>query len=134
MGQQQLLLIVLGVIVVGIAVVAGINLFSASHDESIKDELVAQCMSIGANAQQFFIKPSSMGGGSNTFSTGGLNNAGYVIPSSMRNTTNCNSYAGTAAATSYTIVATPTPVSGKTYSFANVTCVVNPSGMTTTVN
>ena len=30
MGQQQLLLIVLGVIVVGIAVVVGINLFSAN--------------------------------------------------------------------------------------------------------
>jgi hypothetical protein len=29
MGQQQLLLIVLGVIVVGIAVVVGINLFNA---------------------------------------------------------------------------------------------------------
>ncbi len=30
MGQQQLLLIVLGVIIVGIAVVVGINVFTAS--------------------------------------------------------------------------------------------------------
>ena len=32
MGQQQLLLIVLGVIVVGIAVVVGINLFNANAE------------------------------------------------------------------------------------------------------
>ena len=32
MGQQQLLLIVLGVIIVGIAVVVGINLFTAVVD------------------------------------------------------------------------------------------------------
>ena len=133
MGQQQLLLIVLGVIVVGIAVVAGINLFSSSHDESIKDELVAQSMSIGANAQQFFIKPTSMGGGNNTFNTGGTGNAGYAIPASMQGTTN-GTYAGVAAATTYTITATPRVVAGKTYNFANVTCIVSPSGMVTTVN
>ncbi len=34
MGQQQLLLIVLGVIVVGIAVVVGINLFNANAEAS----------------------------------------------------------------------------------------------------
>jgi hypothetical protein len=133
MGQQQLLLIVLGVIVVGIAVVAGINLFNASHDESIKDELVSQCMSIGANAQQFFIKPTSMGGGNNTFNTGGTGNNGYVIPTSMNSTTN-GTYAGVSTATSYTITATPIVISGKTYNFTNVKCVVSPSTITTTVN
>lgn len=133
MGQQQLLLIVLGVIVVGIAVVAGINLFNASHDESIKDELVSQSMAIGANAQQFFIKPSGMGGGNNTFNTGGTGNNGYVIPATMNSTTN-GTYAGVSTATTYTITATPKVISGKTYNFANVTCVVTPSTITTTVN
>lgn len=133
MGQQQLLLIVLGVIVVGIAVVAGINLFNSSHDESIKDELVSQCMAIGANAQQFFIKPAAMGGGNNTFNTGGQGNNGYTIPTSMNTTTN-GTYAGAATATTYTITATPVTVSGKTYNFTNVTCLVSPSTITTTVN
>lgn len=133
MGQQQLLLIVLGVIVVGIAVVAGINLFNSSHDESIKDELVSQCMAIGANAQQFFIKPTSMGGGNNTFNTGGTGNNGYVIPTSMNSTTN-GTYAGVALSTTYTITATPRVISGKSYNFTNVTCVVSPSTITTTVN
>ena len=41
MGQQQLLLIVLGVIVVGIAVVVGINLFNANAESSTQDSIVS---------------------------------------------------------------------------------------------
>ena len=42
MGQQQLLLIVLGVIVVGIAVVVGINLFNANSISSDRDGVVSR--------------------------------------------------------------------------------------------
>jgi hypothetical protein len=52
MGQQQLLLIVLGVIVVGIAVVVGINLFNANAESATQDSLVSQGTSLGAIAQQ----------------------------------------------------------------------------------
>ena len=41
MGQQQLLLIVLGVILVGVAVVLGIQYFNVGAEEGAKDELVA---------------------------------------------------------------------------------------------
>ncbi len=41
MGQQQLLLIVLGVILVGVAVVLGIQYFGVGAEEGAKDELVA---------------------------------------------------------------------------------------------
>jgi hypothetical protein len=88
MGQQQLLLIVLGVIIVGIAIVAGIAMFNAGAEESAKDELVSQCVVIGANAQQFYRKPTQMGGGGNTFNTGGLNAIGYEIPLKMQATAN----------------------------------------------
>jgi hypothetical protein len=57
MGQQQLLLIVLGVIVVGIAVVVGINLFNASAEEANKDGIVSDCTNLGAMAQQYYKKP-----------------------------------------------------------------------------
>jgi hypothetical protein len=76
MGQQQLLLIVLGVIIVGIAVVVGINLFNANAEESTKDGIVSDCTNLGAMAQQFYKKPTSMGGGGNSF-TGGT---GWAIP------------------------------------------------------
>jgi hypothetical protein len=67
MGQQQLLLIVLGVILVGVAVVLGIQYFGVGAEEGAKDELVAHTLTVGANAQQWFKKPVAMGGGGNTF-------------------------------------------------------------------
>lgn len=133
MGQQQLLLIVLGVIVVGIAIVAGISLFSAAHDEAIKDELVSQCQLIGSNAQLFFNKPLTLGGGGNTFNTGGPTNAGYLIPPKMASTTNAT-YVGVATASEYNITATPSVISGKTYNFSTVTCRVTPDSIQTVVN
>jgi hypothetical protein len=86
MGQQQLLLIVLGVIIVGIAVVVGINLFNANAEESTKDGVVSDCTNLGAMAQQYYKKPTSMGGGGNSFVgwevpgtgvTGGLDSTAY---------------------------------------------------------
>ena len=63
MGQQQLLLIVLGVILVGVAVVLGIQYFGVGAEEGAKDELVAHSQIIASNAQEWFKKPESMGGG-----------------------------------------------------------------------
>ena len=89
MGQQQLLLIVLGVIIVGVAIVAGLGLFNAGAEESIKDEIVSQCLAIGANAQQWYKKPVAMGGGGGAFD-GTYNTAGgWVIPDRMLATANC---------------------------------------------
>ncbi|MFO7448019.1 MAG: hypothetical protein R6W90_16775 [Ignavibacteriaceae bacterium] len=79
MGQQQLLLIVLGVIVVGIAVVVGINLFTASAESSSQDSLIAQGTSLGALAQQFYRKPEAMAGGGNSF-------ANFTIPNGLTKT------------------------------------------------
>ena len=95
MGQQQLLLLVLGVIIVGIAVVAGIGMFNAAAEESVKDELSAQLIAIGANAQQWYKKPISMGGGGGTF-------VGYTIPTRMTATESAGTVpAGTLAITDF---------------------------------
>ena len=73
MGQQQLLLIVLGVIIVGVAVVVGINLFNANAETSTQDSIVSQGTNLGAMAQQYYKKPTSMGGGGNSFAPAGSN-------------------------------------------------------------
>jgi hypothetical protein len=67
MGQQQLLLIVLGVILVGVAVVLGIQYFGVGAEEGAKDELVAHTLTVGSNAQQWYRKPLAMGGGGGTY-------------------------------------------------------------------
>jgi hypothetical protein len=84
MGQQQLLLIVLGVIIVGIAVVVGINLFNANAEESTKDGVVSDCTNLGAMAQQYYKKPTSMGGGGNSFV--GWQVPGFGVPGGLDST------------------------------------------------
>ena len=67
MGQQQLLLIILGVIVVGIAVAVGITMFSDSAISSNRDALTNDLVNLASRAQQFFRRPVSLGGGGNSF-------------------------------------------------------------------
>jgi hypothetical protein len=67
MGQQQLLLIVLGVILVGVAVVLGIKYFGVGAESGAKDELVAHTVTIAAQAQEYAKRPKPMGGGGNDF-------------------------------------------------------------------
>ena len=67
MGQQQLLLIVLSVIIVGIAIVVGINMFGASAASANQDAVINDLMNFGASAQQYWVRPAGMGGGGNSF-------------------------------------------------------------------
>ena len=81
MGQQQLLLIVLGVIVVGIAVVIGITLFSGNSVSSNRDAVVSDLNNLGAIALQHYKKPVSLGGGGNTFT-------GWTLPTQLDTSAN----------------------------------------------
>ena len=123
MGQQQLLLIVLGVIVVGIAVVVGINLFNASAEEANKDGIVSDCTNLGAMAQQFYKKPLSMGGGANTFT-------GWSIPGGLDSTAN-GTYARVAAPQLVTITGTPFTSNGYLWT---VTTSVTGTTISTTIS
>jgi Tfp pilus assembly protein PilE len=67
MGQQQLLLIILGVIVVGIAVAVGITMFSDSATSANRDAVSNDLVNLAARAQQFYRRPASLGGGGNSF-------------------------------------------------------------------
>jgi len=73
MGQQQLLLIVLGVIIVGIAVLLGIVIFQQSSVDEKRDLVINESLHIAQLAQQYYLKPSALGGGDNSFS-------GWTIP------------------------------------------------------
>lgn len=128
MGQQQLLLIVLGVIIVGIAVVVGINVFTASSSQANQDAVIADLTQLASMAQQHYRKPTALGGGGNTFT-------GWDIPGSL-DTTGNGTYAATVGAQSVTLTGTGNEKG--TVHPANkvkVTMVVGPSSITsTTVN
>jgi type II secretory pathway pseudopilin PulG len=67
MGQQQLLLVVLVTIVVGIATVAAIDTFSSASDTANIDAVRQDLLAMGAAAQMYYIKPEALGGGGRDF-------------------------------------------------------------------
>jgi hypothetical protein len=68
MGQQQLLLIILGVIVVGIAVAVGISMFKDNAVSANRDAVTNDLINLAARAQQYYRRPTALGGGQGSFS------------------------------------------------------------------
>lgn len=66
MGQQQLLLLVLGIVIVGIAVVAGIQAFSEGKVKAEQDAAISDAMRIISDTQAWKLKPSAFGGGASS--------------------------------------------------------------------
>src|SRR6266853_2932074 len=91
MGQQQLLLIILGVIIVGIAIAVGISMFGSASVQSNKDAIVNDLNNLAADSYQFRIRPTTMGGGGGSFT-------GYVLPTRLQ--TNANATYSTPSVTS----------------------------------
>jgi len=67
MGQQQLLLIVLGTIIVGVAVVVGINMFTTGAVNAERDALLQDVNNIASSASSYWRKPAALGGGARDF-------------------------------------------------------------------
>ena len=132
MGQQQLLLIVLGVIVVGIAVVVGINLFNANAVSSNRDAVVSDLNNLGAMAQQHYKKPASMGGGANSFSNANGGTA-WSIPTQLDTTAN-GTYGATVNDQSVIIVGTGTEVGNNGTANVQATATVTPTSITVAIN
>jgi hypothetical protein len=63
MGQQQLLLLVLGIVIVGLAVVAGINAFDENQQKSSEDALTNEAFRLASDAKAWYNKPTQYDGG-----------------------------------------------------------------------
>jgi len=126
MGQQQLLLIVLGVIIVGIAVVVGINLFNANAVSANRDGVISDLNNLGTMAQQYYKKPSSMAGGGNTFTA-------WTLPGALDTTAN-GTYTISVSAQSVTIVGTGTETGDDGSTKVKATATVSPTAITSVKN
>ena len=69
MGQQQLLLIVLGTIIVGVAVVVGINMFTTGAVNAERDALLQDVNNIASSAASYWRKPAALAGGARSFAS-----------------------------------------------------------------
>ena len=65
--QQQQLLIVIGVMLVGIALVVGIQMLGENAADANLDAVIADCTSIATRAQNWYKKPSILEGGGRSF-------------------------------------------------------------------
>ena len=76
MGQQQLLLLVLGIVIVGLAVVVGVEAFEENQRKFRQDQTTHLMMDIASKAQLWKATPPPMGGGGdgtdNDFAASGL--------------------------------------------------------------
>jgi hypothetical protein len=62
MGQQQLLLLVLGIVIVGLAVVVGIGAFGENRDKSNADSLISTGVRIANHMQAWTLTHAAFGG------------------------------------------------------------------------
>ncbi len=69
MGTQQILMIVLSVIIVGIAVGVGITMFQTQAINSNRQAVLGDLNNFGAQAVAYYKTPTSMSGGGNDFTS-----------------------------------------------------------------
>jgi hypothetical protein len=81
LGQQQLLLIILALIVVSVAVAFGIQLFRQHAIDSKRDQVMSESANLASIAMGYFKKPLPFGGGGKSF-------LGWTIPGSLQYTPN----------------------------------------------
>ncbi|MCS3616447.1 hypothetical protein [Salinibacter ruber] len=62
MGQQQLLLLVLSTVIVGLATVAGIQAFSENQAQASQDALTQKAVSVATDLKSITSKPTELGG------------------------------------------------------------------------
>lgn len=67
MGQQQLLLIVLSVIIVGVAVAVGVTMFQSGAVDANRQAVIGDLVNFAAKAQRHYRTPTQLGGGSQSF-------------------------------------------------------------------
>jgi hypothetical protein len=88
MGQQQLLLLVLSTVIVGLATVAGIQAFSENQEQATRDALSQRALTIASDINALAAEPTQMGGVDTTASSlqsTVVNRAGYETVSVGQN-------------------------------------------------
>lgn len=67
MGQQQLLLVILGVIIVAVSIAGGIYIFNSASIASNKDDLISDLQDVSQDAFAYYQRAKIMGGGNGSF-------------------------------------------------------------------
>ena len=67
MAQQQVLLIILGTIIIGVALAIGVTLFTDNSVSANRDAVTSDLVALASRAQMYYRRPKLMGGGGRSF-------------------------------------------------------------------
>lgn len=115
MGQQQLILIILAVVIIGIAIAVGLTMLGAQSVNANRDAIISDMVDLAAAAYQYRIRPRILGGGGGSY-------IGYTIPVTLQSNDNGTFAVSSSAATQLSI----TGVSSQ--GFGTVTAVFGADG------
>lgn len=112
MGQQQLLLVILVTILVGIATVVALSVFGSSNRNANVDAVRQDMLTIAASSQGWYIKPTMMGGGNSSFVGMHFQDISFPADSIYSDSLHASNMNGTyelksETSTDYTLVGTP---------------------------
>jgi hypothetical protein len=132
MGNQQILLIVLGMIIVGVAITVAIILVNENAVSSNKDAIAADLLNISAKVQQYYNTPASMAGGAHTYIGLTANAAGMsrLVSSDFSNNGNGIYSIRTAGTTSQVVLQGVGNVEMSDGTYPTLSCVVRPGNAT----
>ena len=77
MGQQNLLIIVVGIMVVAIAVTVAIAMFRGNSIETARNNLIVDLGFYAQKAREYYWKPRAQGGGDRSFANVRIDNLAY---------------------------------------------------------
>ena len=123
MGQQQLLLIIVAVIVVGVSVALASHLFLASAEDSNKDSIITEMTNLATISLQYYDKPAAMAGGGRSFTN-------WQIPSHIDTSTSGTYTISQANDNQLLLIGSPTQGNGYTW---NVQGTITQSGIVTEI-
>jgi hypothetical protein len=78
MGSQQLLLLIVGTLMIGLMIAVGINLFVDNAASSNRDAVANDLAALASRAQVYQKKPRCLGGGGGSFK-------GFTLPNASKN-------------------------------------------------
>lgn len=76
MGQQQFLLIVLGVIIVGLSIAVGVSVAASSSEQSNRDAVLSDLQNLTSLTRTYYLRPTALCGGGYSFSD-------FIIPAEL---------------------------------------------------
>lgn len=78
MGQQQLLIVILVTIIIGIASIVAITTFDSAAETANRDAIVNDLNTLASEAQDYYLRPITLSGGGRSFD--GFTIQGKLLP------------------------------------------------------